>query len=272
MPTLADSRYSKSLECGLAILKCFSGTRTVLGTADIGDELGMSRPTTHRYIVTLAKLGYLEQTPSRKYRLASRAADVGMAMLATTGLRKRAWPYLQELRKATSGTVGVAILDGPEIMLVAYVRSLCHGQYRVDPDFRLLVGARLPAYCTAMGKILLASLPLGAQKQVIGRMTLSKRASGTITDKQCLKEELQKIRSSNMVALCDQELSPGLQTAAVPLRRAGKTVAALGVATIDLSMTRERFVEQTMPALLDAATVVSAEFDDAHAPTSGRQE
>ena len=69
IPSLREPRYSQSLERGLAILGCFTPKRPVLGIADIADELGMSRSTTHRYVITLVALGYLEQGASRKYRL-----------------------------------------------------------------------------------------------------------------------------------------------------------------------------------------------------------
>jgi DNA-binding MarR family transcriptional regulator len=65
VPSLREPRYSQSLERGLAILGCFSPERPVLGIADIADELGMSRSTTHRYVITLVALGYLEQGASR---------------------------------------------------------------------------------------------------------------------------------------------------------------------------------------------------------------
>ena len=75
IPSLREPRYSQSLERGLAILSCFTPKRPVLGIADIADELGMSRSTTHRYVITLVALGYLEQGASRKYRLGLRVTD-----------------------------------------------------------------------------------------------------------------------------------------------------------------------------------------------------
>lgn len=69
LPTLREPRYSQSLGRSLAILGCFTPQRSVLGIAEIADDLGMSRSTTHRYVITLVALGYLEQNVSRKYRL-----------------------------------------------------------------------------------------------------------------------------------------------------------------------------------------------------------
>jgi DNA-binding IclR family transcriptional regulator len=75
---------------GLAILGCFTPKCPVLGIADIAGELGMSRSTTHRYVITLVALGYLEQGASRKYRLGLRVTGLGMSALNSTGLREHA--------------------------------------------------------------------------------------------------------------------------------------------------------------------------------------
>ena len=101
IPSLREPRYSQSLERGLAILGCFTPERPVLGIADIADDLGMSRSTTHRYVITLVALGFLEQGASRKYRLGLRVTDLGMSALNSTGLREHSRPYLEELRQRT---------------------------------------------------------------------------------------------------------------------------------------------------------------------------
>ncbi len=139
IPSLREPRYSQSLERGLAILGCFTPKRPVLGIADIADELGMSRSTTHRYVITLVALGYLEQGASRKYRLGLRVTDLGMSALNSTGLREHAHPYLEELRQRTSYTTSLGVLDGPEVLYVDRVRSFRRGQGKIDlePAHRL---------------------------------------------------------------------------------------------------------------------------------------
>ena len=133
IPSLREPRYSQSLERGLAILGCFTPKRPVLGIADIADELGMSRSTTHRYVITLLALGYLEQGASRKYRLGLRVTDLGMSALNSTGLREHAHPYLEELRQRTSYTASLAVLDGTEVLYVDRARSFRRGQGQDRP-------------------------------------------------------------------------------------------------------------------------------------------
>src|ERR1700728_4603075 len=111
-----DSRFSQSLERGLAVLRCFTPKRPELGISEIADELQMSKSTVHRYAITLVALGYLEQlNPSHKYRLGLRVADLGMSAMNATGLKEHAHPSLQELRQTSGYTVGLAVLDGAEI-------------------------------------------------------------------------------------------------------------------------------------------------------------
>src|SRR5580698_6887654 len=122
--TLAgEARYSQSLERGLAILACFSLERPLLGIAELADMLGMSRSTTHRYVITLVALGYLRQGAQRKYRLALRVTELGMTAMNSTSLREHARPYIEELSRRSTFTVAIAVLDGPEIVLVDRVRG-----------------------------------------------------------------------------------------------------------------------------------------------------
>src|ERR1700733_13911554 len=133
-PSLREPRYSQSLERGLAILGCFTPKRPVLGIADIADDLGMSRSTTHRYVITLVALGYLEQGASRKYRLGLRVTDLGMSALNSTGLREHAHPYLEELRQRPSYTTSLGVLDSTDVLYVDRVRSFRRGQGKIDLD------------------------------------------------------------------------------------------------------------------------------------------
>ncbi len=165
LPILRGPRYSQSLERGLAILGCFTSERPVLGIADIADELGMSRSTTHRYVTTLLALGYLEQGRSRKYRLGLRVTDLGMSALNATGLRENVHPFLEELRERTGYTIGLAVLDGAEILYVDRARSWRRAER--ETDLGLYPGSRMPSYCTAMGKVMLAHLPEEVQRDLL---------------------------------------------------------------------------------------------------------
>ena len=259
-PSLREPRYSQSLERGLAILTCFTPERPVLGIADIADELGMSRSTTHRYVITLTQLGYLEQGASRKYRLGLKVTDLGMSALNSTGLREHAHPYLDELRQRTGYTASLALLDGAEILYVDRARSVRrgHGKIDLDLDLGLAPGSRLPAYCTAMGKLLLASLPESEQHEVLREMTVTKQGPNTITSKKGLLTEFRQIREDGF-AVNDQELAPGLCAIAAPVRDEARDVVAAASLSADSEViSLEQMVDALEPHLVATADQISA--------------
>lgn len=256
IPSLREPRYSQSLERGLAILSCFTPARPVLGIADIADHLGMSRSTTHRYVITLVALGYLEQGASRKYRLGLRVTDLGMSALNSTGLREHSHVYLQELRQRSSYTVGLAVLDGPDILFVDRAPSYRRGGGTAGLD--LNPGSRLPAYCTSMGKLLLANLPGAEQRELFGEMKLTKRGPNTITSKKALRDELEEVRAAGF-AVNDEELAPGLYSISAPVRREDRdVVAAIGMSARSSMISLEEMVDALGPHLVSTADRISA--------------
>jgi len=256
LPTLREPRYSQSLERGLAILGCFTPERPVLGIADIADDLGMSRSTTHRYVITLVALGFLEQGASRKYRLGLRVTDLGMSALNSTGLREHSRPYLEELRQRTSYTVNLSVLDGGEILYVDRARSFRRGQNKIDLNLR--PGSRLPAYCTSMGKVLLANLPETEQRDLIGGMTLTRRGPNSITSKKALRTELEHILEEGM-AVNDEELAQGLVSIAIPIRgESGGVLAAMNLAAHTSMISLEEMADQLQPQVVATADSISA--------------
>lgn len=256
VPSLREARFSQSLERGLAILSCFGADRPVRGIADLADELGMSRSTTHRYVVTLVALGYLEQDAQRKYRLGLRVTDLGMSALNSMSLREHAHPYLEELRRETNFTVNLAILDGVEVLYVDRVRGSRAGQHRID--FELHVGSRLPAWCTALGKVLLACLPEEEQKTLVGQAQLAKRGPNTIISKKALRAELQSVHEEGL-AIDDEELAPDIQAIAAPVRSsAGDVIAAVNLAAAKNMITIDELVVSLSPHLIATTNRISA--------------
>jgi IclR family pca regulon transcriptional regulator len=251
-----SGRFSSSLRAGLAILNCFSAEQPVLGIANLADELSMSRSTTHRYASTLVALGYLEQDQARRYRLAPRVVDVGMSVLDSMALRGKAREHLRELREQTGRTVSLAVLDGGDVRYVDRLRGWRRGQHAVDLD--LGVGARVPANCSAMGKVLLAYLPDRERERLVGELDLTRRGPKSITSKRALRAELEQVRVDGL-AVGDEELGPGVRTLAAPVMSPdGEVIAAIGIPVPADSFTREELVEVLGAPLRAAAKRLSA--------------
>jgi IclR family pca regulon transcriptional regulator len=228
----------------------------VLGIADIADELEMSRSTTHRYVITLVALGYLEQGASRKYRLGLRVTDLGMSALSSTGLREHARPYLEELRQRTSCSAGLSVLNGEEVLLVDRVRSHRRARAAVEPD--LQAGSRLPAHSSAAGKLLLAYLPEAEQRRALAAMTLKRSGPHTIATKKAMRAELERVREAG-VAIDDEELARGLGAIAAPVRdQARDVVAAVALALPSAEIPPRELPDALGAHLLSAADGISA--------------
>ncbi|MFE9094493.1 IclR family transcriptional regulator [Streptomyces sp. NPDC007264] len=226
-PTAAG--FSQSLERGLLILASFSESRPVLGISDLGRSVGLNRSTTYRYVATLAKLGYLQQDPdSKKYSLGPRVVDLGFAAINSLEITRFAGPSLQGLSDETGYTVSMAVLDGPDIVYLDRRRSGRADSFALG--LHLHVGSRLPAYCTALGKVLLAHQEPAALRELIDRTDLARRGPKTITAREQLMVALARVRRTG-IALNDEELAPGLRSLAAPVRdRTGAVVAAVNIA------------------------------------------
>ncbi|HEY3758370.1 MAG TPA: IclR family transcriptional regulator [Solirubrobacteraceae bacterium] len=242
-------RFSSSLCAGLAMLTCFTPEHPVRGIADMADALDLGRSTTHRYATTLVTLGYLEQGPSRKYRLSSRVSDFGLSLLDSMVVRRLAREHLRELRARTGHTVGLAILDDSEVSYVDRWQGSRRGQYAIDLGVGL--GSRLPIHCSAAGKALLAHLPEAERRELIAKLRLTRRTAKTITTKSALRAALESILADDGLAVEDEELLVGRRALAAPVfDEHGRPIAAVELAVPESAYTTKQLVEQLGPLVL----------------------
>jgi IclR family pca regulon transcriptional regulator len=243
-----DATTSQSLERGLAILSTFTSTRSLLGVSEVAREVALSRSSAHRYISTLARLGYLEQDPAtRRYRLGLRVLDLGFSALNSMELRQVAAPDLQALSDRTGHTVNMAVLDGVDIVYIDRCRSASQGQREID--LNLQVGSRLPAYCTSMGKVLLAGLPAGERSARLAQIELTQRGPNTITARAALEAELRLVEKRGL-AVNNEELAYGLRSIAVPVHgQRGEVAAAINLAVHRSLVSMEDLAVRLAPTL-----------------------
>ena len=201
----------------------------LLGIADLAREVDLNKSTVHRYVATLAALGFLQQdVETRKYRLGPRVVDLGFAAINSMEITRMAGRSLQALSDETGYTVSMAVLDGIDIVYIDRRRSAREGQFGID--LNLHVGSRLPAYCTSMGKVLLAFQTPERLKALLDRTDLARRGPNTITAREALLTTLRAVRQSG-IAVNDEELAPGLRSIAAPIRDGrGSVVAAVNIA------------------------------------------
>ena len=252
-----DPGFSQSIERGLAILSSFKPTRPLIGVSELAREVELGRSTTHRYVATLKSLGYLEQDPvTRKYRLGPRVIDLGFSAINSMELRAISAPYLQRLSDETGYTANMSILDDTDIIYIERCRSAKKGPREIELD--LHVGSRLPAYCTAMGKVLLAYLPDEDRDARLDRVQLKPHGPNTVTDRAALVAELEEVRATG-IAVNNEEITYGIRAIAAPVRgRSGNVVAAVGFGVHRSWMRMQDLVRELTPILQSTAAEISA--------------
>ena len=256
----------ESLERGLAILSAFSSGRQLIGVSELSRDLGLTRSTTHRYIATLAQLGYLQQdAATRRYGLGPRVLELGFTTaINSMELRHLAAPYLQRLCDETGHTINMAILDDVNIVCVERFRASRSRQNEIDLD--LHVGSRLPAYCTSLGKVLLAFLPDDERDEIVSRITFARRGPNTLTSKAALLADLERVRATG-IAVNNEELAYGLRSVAVPvLSGTGEAVAAVNLAAHRAMASLDDLVARLGPIMQRTAAEISMQLGYRAAP------
>lgn len=255
-PAERNTSTSQSLERGLAILSSFDSERPLIGVSELSRELDLSRSTTHRYIATLAALGYLQQDPgTKRYRLGPKVLDLGFSAINSMDVREIAAPHLQRLSDETGYTVNMAILDGPDVVYIERCRTSRPGQREID--LNLHVGSRLPAYCTAMGKAMLAFLSDDELEAALDGVELARRGPNTLTERDALRAELARIRVQG-IAVNNEELAYGLRSIAAPIRaRSGEVTAAINLAVHRSMVSIADLVTRFGPAVRRTADDIS---------------
>jgi IclR family pca regulon transcriptional regulator len=243
---VGDPDFMTSLARGLHVIRAFCGVDRRLTIADASRATGLTRAVVRRCLYTLRELGYVA-TDGRTYSLQPRILNLGYAYVSTAPLPIAAQPVLEELSEQLGEVTSVAVLDESAVVYVARAAA------RRIMAVTLAVGSRLPAYCTALGRVLLANLPAQQAGQKLSKVELAAHTRFTVTSRRRMEEILAQARTDGF-ALNDQELEIGLRAVAVPIRNVvGATVAAMNVSAQASRVSRRELLEKALPALRAAA-------------------
>ena len=214
----------KVLDKSLSILETMLRQGSAMTMTEISEKLGLYPSTTHRILDTLRHWGYVEQEPNnQRYQLGLKVIELGMAKLQQMDLAREATPYLKELVNQCNETVHLGVLEEGEVLYLAKEES--------SQTIRMCsyVGKRAPLHCTALGKILLAYMPEEERKKILEDRELPRLTEKTITDKEELKEELNKVKKQGF-ALDRGENEKDVRCIAAPIRNyQGKIIAAVSI-------------------------------------------
>lgn len=248
-PKPGDS-YVQSFARGLEVIRSFSAQAPRQTLTDVAGRAGLTRAGARRILLTLQTLGYVE-SDGRLFFLTPRILDLGFAYLSSMPIWNLAEPVMETLVEQVKESCSAAALEGTDIVYVLRVPT------RKIMSIGLGVGSRLPAYCTSMGRVLLAGL---SDDEVARRLHGSRReplTRHTVTHVDALIARVQQARRQGW-CLVNQELEEGLVSIAAPISdRGGRIVAALNISG-QANRTSPKLMQETMlPALLDAARTIS---------------
>ncbi|MCX5388056.1 IclR family transcriptional regulator C-terminal domain-containing protein [Streptomyces sp. NBC_00083] len=247
------SEFVESLARGLTVLTAFGAGRAALSLSAVAEATGLARATARRALITLDHLG-LVATEGRVFRLTPRVLALGCPPLSRTTLPDIAAPHLAALARTVHDSASLAVLDGDAIRYTARVATS-----RIM-SVTITLGTRFPAYATAMGRVLLADLPVAERARRLGRTELSALTPHTITSPAVLTALLAQVAEQGY-AVVDEELEEGLRSLAVPVRDAGgRAVAAVNVAMHTTRRTRAECLDQVLPQMRATVAAIEAEL------------
>ncbi|MDE0255323.1 MAG: helix-turn-helix domain-containing protein, partial [Rhodospirillaceae bacterium] len=221
-PPAADRERVRSLARGLAVIQAFGPERPSMTLTEVSAATGMTRAAARRFLLTLEDLGFVA-SDGKHFSLTPQILRLGYAYLSSMSWWHIAQPFMEQVAHTVQESCSAAVLDGDEIVYVARVPAT-----RIMA-VNLSIGTRLPAYCTSLGRVLLAHRPPDWLDGYLARTTLEKRAPRTITDPDRLRAEVDKVRAQGF-SMVDEELEPGVRSIAVPLfDRTGACIAALNI-------------------------------------------
>ncbi len=243
--------YVQSLARGLDVIRSFDAEHTAMTLSDISEITGLSRAVVRRVLLTLAHLGYVGQR-GRQFYLKPKILELGFKYLSSLDFTELALPYMEELAHSINESCSLSVLDGHDIVYVARV------PVRKVMAVSLGVGARLPAFCASMGRVLLSGLPEIELIHWLNTLEPKAKTSMTKTDKLAIKGEVELARQQNY-AYVEQEMEFGLCSIAVPIRdHSGKIIAALNVGMGYRDDAKQRVLKEILPALKKTAQLIEA--------------
>jgi IclR family transcriptional regulator, pca regulon regulatory protein len=246
-----DPNFMTSLARGLAVIQAFTQRQRELTVSQISAKTAFSRAAVRRCLYTLTKLGFAASDDNRHFHLRPRVLALGHSYISSMPLAAMAQPILENVSHILHESCSIATSDRTDIVYIA--RANVTRIMSID----LVVGSRLPAFCTSMGRILMADLPAEKLDEFLARVEFKRYTERTVVNADKLRQILRLVQR-NGFSIVDQELESGLRSMAVAVRdSAGRVVAALNVGTHAQRVSIQDLHARFLPHLKAAAAELS---------------
>lgn len=240
----------RAVERAMQILTCFDDEHPERGVSEIGQIVGLHKATAHRIVTTLVNYRFLERAvDGQRYRLGTRLADLGYKVIGRLDMRREALPFMARLTQKWGEMCDLSLFEDGQVLYI----EVLQGSFTLS--IKAAVGLRLPAHCTASGKLFLAGMPDKELDEFLKRPLIA-FTDKTITSPNKLRSQLDEIRK-DWIGFDEEEMELGIRAIAAPIRNLqGVMVAAISIPSPTSRMTAERRPEM-IQSLRETAAVVS---------------
>jgi DNA-binding IclR family transcriptional regulator len=247
-----DPLFVRSVEKAFRVLHAFSPEHQTMSLSQIAAATRLDMSAAQRFAHTLMKLGYLKRdSRTKRFELTTRTLDLGYSFIRASSLIDRTVPYILHLSKTTEETVSLTVLDGTEIVYIA--RFVSHNMLNTD----VIVGTRLPAYCTAPGIAILSRLEPAEAHAVLARSQLRSYTPQTTWRLPDLQKKIQSARDRGYASACEEIYLDDLSFASAIIGSNGQPEAALTIATSKTRYEPHAAEEKFAPLVMVAARSLS---------------
>jgi IclR family transcriptional regulator, pca regulon regulatory protein len=241
-----------SVEKALRVLTAFDVARRSMRLGEIAAATGLDMSAAQRFTATLESLGFLRKDEFKRYHVTFKVFQLGFAYLQSETSIDTAMPFLQDAHRECEESVNFTQIDGTDVVWVVRLPSL----HAVSAD--MSVGARLPAYCTAPGRAILAHLPPVQALDILQRSNRARLTPHTKTDLGEIMKAIETARRDG-VAVANHECFIGdLSTAAPVFDGAGQVLGAVNIAVPAARWTPEQVRARLSPLIARTAAAISA--------------
>jgi len=247
-----DALMVNSVEKAFRVLSAFGRQHQTLNLSQVASETGMDVSGAQRFTHTLAKLGYLRKdAQSKRFELTAKTLDLGYHFVRSSRLLDRAMPYLMHLSKETEETVNLTVREGPEIIFVSRFLS----RHVLNTD--VIIGTRMPAYCTAPGIAMLSRLPEEEAMAIIEASDLKAHTPSTTWQRDALREKLRQSAAQGYATAFEEVYLGDASIAAVIVDHHGRPEAAVNIAASTSRFSHAEVVSRFSSLVIATAHAIS---------------
>ncbi|WP_433365575.1 IclR family transcriptional regulator domain-containing protein [Streptosporangium sp. CA-115845] len=244
------SAYVSAFGRGLAVIRCFSQSQPTLTIAEVARLTGLNRATARRFLLTLETDGYASCENGR-YSLRPTILELGYSYLSTMSVDRIFQIQLHDLAEQLHESCSAGVLDGHDVVFVARAQT----SYPRIMTLALSAGTRIPAYLTAIGRVLLAELSDDELDEYLSTATFRQETDRTVSDPNRLRDVIAAVRSQGY-CIMDQEIETGICAVSVPVRQPNRPTMGISVAAHATRTSIQTIEREHLPALRETGAEI----------------